>query len=345
MTIDPITELRETLAEFEAWLAEHGPDVLARLRPGLSDDQIAERERELAPFHLPADLVELYRWRDGFVHYAPDWVSLLIDCEFLSLDEALDEYRFHNELADAEPEIPWHPLWFPAFGGKHGELVELQTETGRVAPVLWSFHSEGRSLHASYDSIAAMFLSALAVWQVCGQPGMDITDEAWTLVRDANPRTSGARGSVEVDMFATHDWPEEWRQVLDIQPMEPTDSGLLVTVAEFVGNPRCGRPVRGVLTCEGGSSEGWSVWQLEDETDHMRVSIVIGETENAREMAPGELFDVYAVPDPTGKDIPELDDEALAALSDENRIAYRILSQMTAPYVATRIVPVRGGGI
>jgi hypothetical protein len=52
------------LRRLEAWLAEHAPGVLAELRPGASQRELAQAEEALGR-PLPGSLRELLAWRDG----------------------------------------------------------------------------------------------------------------------------------------------------------------------------------------------------------------------------------------------------------------------------------------
>src|SRR6266545_1026755 len=155
-----MNELQAVLDDLDHWFRAERPDMYSRFRPGLSQNEIRELETRLAPYRLPADLVTLYAWHDGWISYADEkHVSLMWDATFSSLGEAVDHYESMTSLMSREEDMPdlWHPLWFPAFGDQHYDFVELQPEPNRPAGGVWSWHTYGAEVVTRYDSVASLF--------------------------------------------------------------------------------------------------------------------------------------------------------------------------------------------
>lgn len=208
--------LEQVLGEIDAWFIEHRPDLLPRLRPGLTESEIADRAAELTPFHLPADLITLYGWHNGFDGWAEgDFVPFLHDADFNSLDEAIAEYRSWMEMAQQVDVIVWHPAWFPAFGRQSGGLVALQLQPERPAGVVWGYHDDGGELLSENDSVAALFRTSLALWKAGEiQNVVFITEGIWAALATHNPRTRNADGrwAFVVDPESLEGWPDEWTE-------------------------------------------------------------------------------------------------------------------------------------
>lgn len=134
------------LLRYERWLAEHRPDYLASLQPGLSDFTAWESELERT---LPASFKALYSWRNGSTSVGEGFLG----GRFLSMQGSLEEWRKHSGKARAREGLYrvegwWSPAWVPfvgglggdlgcldlagSFGGKAGQVVEfLPTEPKR----------------------------------------------------------------------------------------------------------------------------------------------------------------------------------------------------------------------
>src|SRR5262249_32268894 len=196
------------------------PQLLPRLRPGLSREAIEGIARPLSPYHLPAELLTVYQWRDGWVELADgEYHDLLPDATFNSLSEAVDT---HTTWLEALGSAGWHPLWFPAFGTQTGELVALQLEPERPAGAVYAFH-EDTGLETSYDSVATLFATALELWRAGALPVEDHTylpAGLREIQARLNPLSRDSHGACrrELSRFSTEDWPPAWRDVLGTSP-------------------------------------------------------------------------------------------------------------------------------
>jgi cell wall assembly regulator SMI1 len=324
-----MAELQATLDELDGLIRTARPELYGRLRPGLSMQEIDRLAEGLRPYHLPSDLVTLYRWHDGWDSYANgEYRPLLPDAQFNSLAESVAQYRAWWETLGADG---WHPLWFPAFGDQSGELVALELEAGRAAGGLLSFHPE-YDLSTSYDSVAALFATTVECWRSGLLPSDDPTFFPPEIVKIAarhNPRSRTEAGlpRQEISRSATHDWPALWREVLGIGRLAPAADELVVTIAEFVRDPQSGRPIHGEVAGWGGSFDTF-IATATDATGSVPVLLSRAATENLREFVGGRGFELWLVPIAGGE------------LVDELSAQMRGIAEVPAvSYLATRIVP------
>lgn len=250
-------DLESILDELDRLIAGRHPALHARFRPGLSESEIESHARGLRPFHLPAELVVVYRWHDGWRSFADDeYRPLIHDASFPSLAEASRQYQ---TWLDALGLDGWHPLWFPAFGEQSGELVALQLEPGESAGQVFGFHAE-LGLSTSYDSVAALFATTLECWRTGLLPyeGPSFPPEIRALIARHNPRSRTAEGAPrrEISRLSTEDWPPEWKEVAGIAPLGPPAEDA-ITVAQFHADPRHDRPVAGDVRVTSGSFDAF----------------------------------------------------------------------------------------
>ncbi len=85
-----MTAIAEGMERVVQAITGAGCAVTDSLNPGLSEREIREQVEHL-PFPLPAEIVELYQWRNGQAPDCPEY--LFRDQKFLSLDEALNAHR------------------------------------------------------------------------------------------------------------------------------------------------------------------------------------------------------------------------------------------------------------
>jgi cell wall assembly regulator SMI1 len=324
-----MADLQATLDELDALIRTRHPALCARFRPGLSVEQIGELAESLQPYHLPADLVALYRWHDGWEAFLDgDYCLLLPDAQFNSLGDAIVQYRAWWETLGADG---WHPLWFPCFGDQSGELVVLQLEPDRSAGGLLSFHTE-YELHTSYDSVATLFATTVDCWRTGLLPLRDpsyFPPEILKVIARHNPlsRTPEGVPRQELTRWSTTGWPPAWKEVLGIVQTAPAADELVVTIAEFLGDPLSGRPVRAEVAGWGGSFDAF-VATATDATGSLPVLLTRDQTENFREFAGGERFELWLAP------------IADRGPVDELAANMRHIAELPAvAYIATRIVP------
>jgi cell wall assembly regulator SMI1 len=342
---DPMEELQGILDELDGWLSAERPGLYGRLRPGLSPAEIRELETRMAPYRLPADLETLYSWHDGWDERAQgEYVSFLPDCYFNSLEAAIDQYTFWCSMIEQDEDI-WNPLWFPAFGESHGEFVELQPEPGRPAGPLWSYHSHGGELTTSYASVAALFATTRDLWRAGLLPSGEWSD-VYAFIQEHNPATQRPDGPLyrEINRFPSlGQWPKTWLVAAGIPVPLPADDAEVVTIAELLADPFCGRPVRGELRGSAGSGD-WTTGTLTDETGSVKVGLDRASTENYRLLFSSRRMEMVLTPNTEGETV----DEALASLDYDDpaveAVTGRLLDASAASFHADRIVPLSDDG-
>lgn len=322
-----VGDLQVVLDALDVLVRDRRPELYPRFRPGVSARELDALAAGLEPYYLPAELVALYQWHDGW-DSSRDGVhrSLLPEAEFNSLAETIAAYRGWQQALGSDG---WHPLWFPAFGSQFGELVSLQLEPGRPAGQVYAFHSE-EDLSTSSDSVAALFAAALDCWRRGLLPEDAAYPEIRTIAARHNPSSRKPSGESrhEISRSSTTDWPDSWKKALGIGPLVGAADEEVVRIADFEGDPSSGRPIRAELTGWGGSIDTL-VATASDGTGSVKVLLTRSETENFRELVGGRRFDLWLVP--TGEQTSV--DELARAMS-------HIAVVPEVPYVARRIVPV-----
>ena len=320
------TSLDDVLDDFDRWIRDGHPELYSRLRPGLTDVELERHAERLQPYHLPVELVALYRWHDGWELDAGGvYRYLLPSAHFNALAEGIDVYEGWLEALGFDG---WHPLWFPAFGWQHGELVALQLEPGRPAGQVYSFHSE-TELSTSYDSIAAMFATGLDLWRHGLLPEGTAFPEIPRLAATHNPLslTSAGVPRKEISRAATRDWPPDWKHVLGIGPLVPALPEDVVTIAELTADLACRRPIHAELRGVAGSGDTLFA-TASDETGRLTAFLLRGVTENFREAEGAGRFELWLEPFTDATDSGKIASE-LSVLTDVG----------SGLYFATRVVP------
>jgi cell wall assembly regulator SMI1 len=134
-----VGDVEAALVRFEDALRANAPDVLAALRPGLSDEEIRSSERRWR-IRLTDDLRALYRWRDGSA--ADGGVHLIPGHRFVPLAEAA-EGRI-EQRAQLASTPPVQRLAYEVFAGhRTGWLSVLDDGAGDGY-----FYDPGRRRHA-----------------------------------------------------------------------------------------------------------------------------------------------------------------------------------------------------
>jgi cell wall assembly regulator SMI1 len=307
-----IDELQAILGELDRFVRMEHAELYRRFRPGLTQHEVDQLAGSLQPYYLPVELVSLYRWHDGWQLFMDDECRFLLpDADFNSLTEAVAQYRAWLEALGSDG---WHPLWFPAFGERSGELVCLQLEPDQSAGPVLSFHSD-LDLYTSYDSVAALFATTLECWQAGLLPydPSSLPPAVREIAARHNPlsRTSDGGYRRAISRSSTEGWPTPWKEVLDIAPVVPAADELVVTIEEFIGNPECGRPIRAELRVRGGSFD-MIIATATDSTGTVRVVLKREGTDNFRELPSAGLCELWLAP---------------------------LESRVPLSYLATRIVP------
>ena len=153
--------LLQALDRILLWLKKHNPKTVSNLLPGLSENELKQKEKDL-PFNLPKELDILYRWRNGqgtktenpFIWYH----------DFPSLDMAIKEY---HELKRLGPLGRWNASWFPflTFMGEY-YFIACPKEKKTALPIRFYFNEDPET-HPVYINLTTMMLTA-AEWYESG---------------------------------------------------------------------------------------------------------------------------------------------------------------------------------
>jgi hypothetical protein len=112
----------------------------------------------------------------------------------------------------------------------------------------------------------------------------------------------------------------------------------VVTVAELLADPLCGRPVRGDYRGNAGSTD-WKVGTLTDGTGSVKVALDRSSTENYRLLSSPGRVEMILTPVTEGETV----DEALAGVECEDpaveSVTRRLLEASAASFHADRVVP------
>ena len=126
--------LIDAAREIEAWHAREQTGI--QLNPAVSDQEYLELVSEF-PCSPPEEVEALWKWKNGestdrFVWYHG----------FLSLQEALEEYRYLT----SEPIFGWEETWIPVFQFQdEWNVVVCDSEPNVGAPVIHYFTESGPS--------------------------------------------------------------------------------------------------------------------------------------------------------------------------------------------------------
>lgn len=235
------TEISHALSTLERSVANLG--ALERAwRPGISPAQIESLESQLHPYLLPAEVVDLYAWHDG----AGEPLALIPGYRYLSLSEAIQQYRFQFELCGGTEG--WNPVWFPLFS-LQGDLycVILSTQRQRTSPVYLSFNQD-TEIYLTFPNLAALVCASAE----CFARGIySIGDGYLENDKEAEKEVASRFGSpfperitdgvTSFSKFSTLKWPESWRVAIGRRDEDYFVQGADETVTGFLKAPR---PVR-----------------------------------------------------------------------------------------------------
>jgi cell wall assembly regulator SMI1 len=138
----------DVLAQIDRLLAEQRPDYYARLQPPAGAEQFAAAEHAYG-FALPADLKQLYLWKNGQPTTCFKSLSSLNSLMFVALEDALASHQMISAF-DQRGEFPagwWRREWVPLLANGGGDFVCVDAETGGLT---WYFHDD--AARPAFDS-------------------------------------------------------------------------------------------------------------------------------------------------------------------------------------------------
>lgn len=105
--------LADALQRFESVIGAAWPEQFGTLQAGVEDAQLQALRDAVAPYLLPAQVEELYRWRGG------GWTSIFGGWNLQPIDRLIETYRLNTS------EFDYPRVWLPVFGGE--KLVNIVT--------------------------------------------------------------------------------------------------------------------------------------------------------------------------------------------------------------------------
>ena len=162
-----MSAIRAALERILGCLQVQSPQMVQSLQPGLTSTEIAAIAD--LPFQLPTEVVELYQWRNGS-SYEPRCCELLPSYCFLSLDEAINNYKLTIDIVSSIEEN-WqeyfNPSWLPLFS-EDGNfyVVACNSDPSKPAPILYysnEYLDSGQE--SEFDSLTDMLLAVAECWE------------------------------------------------------------------------------------------------------------------------------------------------------------------------------------
>jgi cell wall assembly regulator SMI1 len=142
----------------DSWLQRNRPDYYAILRPGASD---AALDAYAARFglELPAELRQIYRWRDG--QDLAVSAALVHNHMFIPLEASASSKELCDGMIGFDFEDPnwWRRGWVPftqSYGGDH-YCVDLDAEAGAAPGRVIDFWHDDADRHVLAPSFAEWF--------------------------------------------------------------------------------------------------------------------------------------------------------------------------------------------
>lgn len=180
-----MSAIRAALERILECLQLQSPQMVQSLQPGLTSTEIAAKVADL-PFQLPTEVVELYQWRNGS-SYEPCCCELLPSYCFLSLDEAIRQYRLTIDIISyiENWQEYFNPSWLPLFAlDGNFYLVASDLDPSKPAPI--TYHDEylscGSGQEFEFDSLTDMLQAVAECWEqgayYADSYGYPETDEA-----------------------------------------------------------------------------------------------------------------------------------------------------------------------
>ncbi|WP_018689092.1 SMI1/KNR4 family protein [Ahrensia kielensis] len=143
--------LPDLLAALEVQLQKKRPDLVATLRPPLTEEDIVALEHKYET-SLPSQVRMLYKWHDG--QDLEKFSVFVENMQFQPLESALlTKVDLDSMIGyDFELENWWHPAWLPLFQNGGGDYIVVDAagiHTGNKGQLLTVYHDwEHRPINA-----------------------------------------------------------------------------------------------------------------------------------------------------------------------------------------------------
>ncbi len=114
--------MTNTILELDRHISSLRPDYYPDLNRALTDEEIASLEFKYS-ITLPADLKQLYKWKNGQKELSFD--SFVNNSTFIPLEQALDTARNNTGMIGSDFDIKnwWNEHWIPVFHNGGGDYI------------------------------------------------------------------------------------------------------------------------------------------------------------------------------------------------------------------------------
>jgi hypothetical protein len=257
------TDVGRAIARFTEVMGDRYPAWLAQLRPGLDDDGIDRLRQAVAPYLVPDQVEELYRWRAG------GDAGVFGGWRMRGLDELVEWYRFTYE----ELESP--RTWLPVFDDQIVNVVTLDVPGLPTSdPSVWYGHTHDAWLERLFDSIPVMLdvicdaAESDALAEMNGRLGLlngewiePLEGRPWSEYRLARSPGAFRYPDPPAGTYASRspepNWPRPWLVPLGVTDESLALKGRTHTIAELIAAAAHGpveATIRGrVITGAGGA--------------------------------------------------------------------------------------------
>ena len=155
-------ELRKSLADLEGWLKQLARPTLAMLQPGVEPSVVASSLARRG-LETPADLVELWAWRNGTGGPADAKLGdlwLVPGFYLCSVEEAVANF-------DAFVTNPrWRPGWLPLLADGGGDFLAVDCAPGEAHGAVYHFRFDDFEQPLEFRSIERMAATFAAAYQL-----------------------------------------------------------------------------------------------------------------------------------------------------------------------------------
>lgn len=216
-------ELHELLDSLVEAVARRAPELVRDLRPGVDEDAIERARSVLAPWGLPEEIADLYRWHDGGDGPEFGGSGLFLNWQMRPLEVALDRWQFVQGTQPA--------CWLEVFADHGRPFVDLSAGHGvghGHGPLVWFGEPESGSV-----SPVAATLAELALQCRIAINTHEVTFDGWRF--DRTPAEIDATTGSDVAAIAIESpspqWPAAWRRSSGLTEDDEVPPMVTTTVA------------------------------------------------------------------------------------------------------------------
>lgn len=266
--------LEDALRRFETVMVATWPEAFSQLLPGATDEELQPLRDAVAPYLLPAQVEQLYRWRAGGDS------GVFGGWRMRSIPDLLRWYAFTEELD--EPRV-----WLPVFENQMLNAITLDFPGEPASdPSVWYGSTHDEPIQRMFDSIETLVevvcdaaddgvLEELGIGSLVLDEVESVSDRAWTDYRLRRCPTAwrypDPPDGTELSRFPEHRWPRPWLLSIGVTDESQQPRGATHSIAELLGAAASG-PVTGTIRGLVQSGAGWDM-VLRDGTGEIAVHL------------------------------------------------------------------------